>query len=137
MKILIGEDDKVQAETLAALFKKMSSELLDIRLAHTFADTVRLSHEYRVDVTYLDPGMPDIKDWREAAHRLNEILPPVIILTGQDDPTGEMELEFYKYGAQNVFQKVRDITLIVPHLLSSGASAHLRRVLPEKLANGQ
>lgn len=143
MKILIAEDDPAQAERLAVVFQKTSEQRLEIRVVDNWRDCIRVSHSWQSDVAYVDPGMPlepggRVLDWHESAPRVREIFPPVVILTGMPDPEGEMELEFYKYGAQNVFQKVQDIRLIVPHLLSSGASAHLRRVMPQVLAkNGR
>lgn len=132
MRILIIEDDAEQCELLSALFTKMSKEKLDIFSASTLERGIVLSFHLQPDVTYLDLNLPDSQDWRATIRAIPRIFPPVIVITAMDDPIGEIELEAYTFGAQNFFQKPKDLKLLVPHLLSTGAAAHLRRVMPAK-----
>ena len=135
MKILLIEDDKVQAETLAKLLDKASAQKVEIFIAHALREGIDKSWEVLADVTYLDLCLPDAVDWKVVAHSIPKMYPPVIIVTGMDDPDQEIKLECFTYGAQNFFQKQRDMKLLVPHLLSTGAAAHLRRDAPKRLAH--
>jgi DNA-binding response OmpR family regulator len=134
MKILIVEDDPAQSETLAKLLKKSAGETnVSIERAGTLREGISKSNALRVDVTYLDLALPDVKDFHETIHAIKDFYPPVIVITGMDDADGAIKLECFTYGAQNFFLKPRDLKLLVPHLLSTGAAAHLRREAPKRL----
>jgi DNA-binding response OmpR family regulator len=138
MRILLVEDDPTIADTLAKLLTKSAGDVnaISIIRAGTLREGIRKSNEHQVDVTYLDLCLPDSHDWQETAHAIRKFYPPVIIVTGLDDPDGSIKLECFTHGAQNFFVKPKDMKLLVPHLLSSGAAAHLRREAPKRLANG-
>jgi DNA-binding response OmpR family regulator len=135
MKILIVEDDPEQSEILAKLFLRAGGSGFQVECAHTLREGIMASFSFKADVTYLDLLLPDVKDWRETVRAIPEFFPPVIVLAA--NLNDEIELECYKYHAQNVFEKVRDIRLIIPNLLSTGASAHLRRNAPGLLEHGR
>jgi DNA-binding response OmpR family regulator len=134
VKILIVEDDPAQAETLAKLLKRAAGEMhVSIEQAGTLREGLEKSWASRVDVTYLDLSLPDVKDFHETIRAIKDFYPPVIVITGMDDADGAIKLECFTYGAQNFFLKPKDIKLLAPHLLSTGAAAHLRREAPKRL----
>lgn len=135
MKILLIEDDDLQSNLLAKLLHKSSEHEMEIDIARNLTEGIRKSHELRPDVCYLDLCLPDATV-EEVIGSIKKIYPPVIIISGMDDPDESLKLDCFAHGAQNYFQKQRDMRLLVSHLLSSGAAAHLRREAPRRLAYG-
>jgi DNA-binding response OmpR family regulator len=135
MRVLIIEDDGTQAETLARLLRKTTSGRWETSTAGTFTQGVALSNSLRPAITILDLCLPDMPDtpempgWMRVAHGIPTIHPPVIVITGLDDPDKQIKFECYRYGAQNVFAKGIDNDLLVTHLVFSLESALLRREL--------
>src|ERR1043166_2244157 len=80
---------------------------------------------------YLDLSLPDASV-DEVIGSIKFLYPPVIVITALDDPNQDLKLECFAHGAQNFFQKPKDMRLLVPHLLSPGAAAHLRREAPPR-----
>lgn len=103
------------------------------------------SEHLRPNVTFLDLCLPDAEDWREVANtiwapwkdpNLTLFHPPVIVVSGMEDPDYEIELECYAQGAQNFFKKPFAQKFLgmfastdknfAAHLLSAAGSADLR-----------
>lgn len=135
MKVLIVEDDKEQAETLSRLLEKSVTDGISILIANNLSDGLTKSWDHGVDVTYLDLCLPDASV-DEVVEKIKDFFPPVIVITALDDPDQSLKLRCFAHGAQNFFRKPNDMRLLVPHLISSGAAAHLRREAPKCLANG-
>jgi DNA-binding response OmpR family regulator len=133
MRILLIEDDAEQATALARLLEKISENKLSIDIAHTLKEGIRKSQAMHPDVCYLDLSLPDASV-DEVIGSIKFLYPPVIVITALDDPNQDLKLECFAHGAQNFFQKPKDMRLLVPHLLSTGAAAHLRREAPRMLA---
>lgn len=136
MRILIIEDDPVQADTLGKLLQAAGcngSREMEIEIARDLAEGITISHRMKPDVCYLDLCLPDAS-MDEVVHSIKKIYPPVIVVSGMDDPNQDLKLRCFAHGAQNYFQKQKDMRLLVPHLISTGAAAHLRRDAPKMLA---
>src|SRR4030095_14924415 len=135
MRVLIIEDDDMQAETLSKLLRKTTSGRWETATARTFTQGVALSNSIMPAITILDLSLPDMPDtpdmpgWMRVAHGIPTIHPPVIVVTGLPDPNKEIKFECYRYGAQNVFAKGTDNDLLLTHLVFSLESALLRREL--------
>jgi len=138
MKILIIEDDKGQAETLAKLLKKQRERQgdLDVECAPTLHDGISKGQMFKPDVTLLDPGLPDVSDWKESLNAIKELPRPVVVVTGLDDRDHQITLAAFMAGAEDVFHKPFCTTL-TDRLLSAVTSAVLRyRARMGILANG-
>lgn len=135
MKILLIEDDPVQSDTLAKLLLEAGckgGKEMAIEIAGNLAEGIAMSHQLHPDVCYLDLCLPDAA-MDEVIGAINKIYPPVIVVSGMDDPNQDLKLKCFAHGAQNYFQKQKDMRLLIPHLISTGAAAHLRREAPKML----
>lgn len=130
-RMLLAEDDGQAAAALTRLLKRVNGSI-EVITVKTLADALACSTQLRANVTLLDPNLEDTNDWHEAIHAIPRFNPPVIVVTGMDDPNREVMLEAFKYGAQNVFYKPYEMK-VVEQLVSSATAAHLRVVMPERL----
>jgi DNA-binding response OmpR family regulator len=129
MRILIVEDDKPTEETLAKLLRKLSQEDLEIFHARTLAEGIAMSHKVLADITLCDVILPDAQDYHQVgqAIKTGKFFPPVIITTGLEDPTRDMEIYFMKCGAQQVFHKPY-VEQVVALIISASAAAAMRKL---------
>jgi len=127
MKILIIEDDHGQAETLAKLLlaQRRKQKDLDIACADTLTAGFEKAARVRPDVTLLDPGLPDVANWKESLKAIPNLPPTVVVVTGLPDENYELTREAYAAGAEDVFHKPFCTTL-TDRLLSALTSAVLR-----------
>jgi len=133
MRILIVEDNKASAATLSKLLKKNSDSVdLDVRTADTLAEGLHLSNTSYppADITILDLSLPDSPDWHDTVKAIPKFHPPVIVMTGFDLVT--VELECYAFGAQDVFSKAAAVKMI-DVVMRAITSARLRTVAPTLL----
>ena len=129
MRILIVEDNQQEKDTLTKLLKKLIDHLT-IYHACTLAEGIKLSHTVQADITLLDPGLPDVKDYKEVGKAIKEGLffPPVIITTGMPDPNHEREIFFMRCGAQQVFHKPY-VEQVVALIASAATAAAMRQLV--------
>ena len=66
LKILVVDDNKDAAETLAQLITLLDN---DVRIAHDGIEAIKLAEEYRPDLILMDIGMPNINGY-EATRRI-------------------------------------------------------------------
>ena len=136
MRILLVEDDPKQVDLLGKLLvKSIDGDKLAVYHAGTLEEGLEKSRELKLDVTYLDLNLPDAPV-EKVINSIKDFYPPVIVMTALDDPDQSLKLQCFAHGAQNFFQKPTDLKLLVPHLISTGAAAHLRRDAP-KLLDGR
>lgn len=128
MRILLVEDHKATADRLSVLLKK-AEESLEISIAHTLADGLRMSDEIEPDITLLDLCLPDCESWRDTVAAIPKFKPPVIVVTDMEDP--DIKVEAYRAGAENVFKK-RTILTVASVLISAATSARMRRLVKEE-----
>lgn len=107
LRILIAEDDELQSRPLELLiYKRVGAKLaetgiqLEVVVARTLEEAIRLAPE--ANVTILDLGFPD-SDPVDTILSINKFRPPVIVITGHDDP--ELWASCRARGADHVFLK--------------------------------
>lgn len=107
MKILIIEDNILQCELMRQLFERLISRPLlqkrievVIEIVTTLAEG--LSHAESANATIIDLGLPD-SDVLNTISSLHRFRPPVIVMTGHDDP--DLIASCKANGAHDVFVK--------------------------------
>lgn len=138
LHILVIEDHMEMAAALCRLITQKIS-FAQCRMAHTFADGMRMAHETRADITILDIHLPDAT-LDEVVTSIPKIPRPVIVVTEMDDPEEILMNYCYAYNADNFYLKRNllkiitswDAEMTARQLVSSIASAHFRHVMPEK-----
>src|SRR5262245_2686495 len=109
IKVLLIEDNPVQAKMMEQLLKESSSPAFDVHIAGRLSDGLEQIHSKTgVDVILLDLVLPDSEDLETFA-RVHATAPdlPVVILTGIDDvATAARAVEL---GAQDYLLKSKAI----------------------------
>lgn len=103
MKVLIIDDDEQTRRSLANLLRilwKCEEVGLEIEEAGTLAAGLALAES--ANLTILDLGLPD-SDLVTTIQSISRFPPPVIVLTGTDDPT--VSASCVANGAAHVFVK--------------------------------
>jgi PAS domain S-box-containing protein len=103
-KILIVEDNEIDAVLLKHTLKAAGRPDLELTVAGQVGDAIRLLHENRFDVILSDLSLPD-SDGLETFTRLYANAPetPIILLTGFDNES--LGLEAVRAGAQEYIVK--------------------------------
>lgn len=101
-KILLIEDDSVDAETIERMLQRNSSET-SITHAKTVSEAVECIRRCRFDAIISDLSLPDSRDLNTVS-RLLEAAPaaPIIVLTGSNEEVGA---ELIRSGANDFLQK--------------------------------
>lgn len=109
--MLLGEDNPDEAEALTKLILKLTEPgSVEIHHAATLLGTIEASKFLKPNVTLLDLNLD--RPWNEVADAIeHDILPPVVVVTGMDDPNEEIAEYCYLRGAQNVIYKPTAIRL--------------------------
>lgn len=109
--MLLGEDNPDEAEGLIRLIMRLTEPgSVDIHHATTLIGTIEASKFLKPNVTLLDLQLD--RPWNEVADAIeNDILPPVVVVTGMDDPNEEIAEYCYLKGAQNVIYKPTAVKL--------------------------
>lgn len=132
MRILIVEDNPDAARILGKLLELHTRPVhIEVRMTSRLDDALAMSNDFKADVTLLDLILEDEKDWRKTADAIRTgFHKPVIVLTGMDDPNGEIEIYCRACGAKEVFQKAM-AERFTETLVSTVIGAHLRNRAPE------
>lgn len=107
MKILIVEDDYAQSGLMRQLFERLIVKPLILQRIRVNIETVTtmadaLLHADSANATVIDLGLPD-SDPASTIAALNRFRPPVIVMTGHDDP--DLIASCKENGADEVFVK--------------------------------
>lgn len=103
--MLLAEDNNLEAEALIRLLMRLTEPgSIDIHHVTTLFAVIEASKILRPNVTLLDLQLD--RPWNEVADAIeNDIIPPVVVVTGMDDPNEEIAEYCYLKGAQNVIYK--------------------------------
>ncbi len=104
-KILIVEDDNIDAETLKRQLQKELKEPFEWARASCLAEAIDILTLEKMDMIFLDIGLPDAVSLEDSVSRLFKLSPhtPLIVLTGDDNL--EQGILAVKLGAQDYLVK--------------------------------
>jgi PAS domain S-box-containing protein len=86
VRVLLVEDDPVDARLLRAMFNEPSSRKMELTYVRRMSEAVNHLMASACDIILLDLGLPDAKGL-EAVRRLHAVAPrvPLVVLTGSED----------------------------------------------------
>jgi len=104
MKILLVEDDAVDARSLCAMLREQISANIDVTRAESMGEAEERLAKNTIDVVVLDLGLPDTQGL-EAVRRAHAAAShvPMVVLTDLDDES--LAVQALKEGAQDYFVK--------------------------------
>lgn len=133
-RLLIIEDNKVEAESMTSLLQERN---LEISVAGSGAEAIEILGREQIDCVVLDIGLPDMTgfDLLEHIHRSEKLRAiPVIIHTGRDlSHEDEMKLQHYAKsiiikGAKGPERLLNEVTLFL-HLVESDLPREKQRMI--------
>jgi DNA-binding response OmpR family regulator len=110
-KILAIDDDPAMTELLALLLKTHS---LEVSMANTGEDGIKLTREFNPDVIILDLMMPGMDGWQVCAQVRAFSNVPILILSALDGPG--MVASALDAGADDYLVKPVPVGVLVAHL---------------------
>jgi DNA-binding response OmpR family regulator len=110
-KVLVIDDDSAMTDLLALLLKTHS---LNVFLANTGEDGIKLTHEISPDVIILDLMMPGMDGWQVCKQVRSFSNVPILVLSALDSPG--MVASALDAGADDYLVKPVPIAVLVAHL---------------------
>jgi DNA-binding response OmpR family regulator len=111
LKVLAIDDDPAMTELLALLLKTHS---LDVYMANTGEEGIKLTHENSPDVIILDLMMPGMDGWQVCKQVRSFSNVPILILSALDSPG--MVASALDAGADDYLVKPVPVGVLVAHL---------------------
>src|SRR6202165_3531679 len=104
VRVLLVEDDPVDARLLRAMFNEPSSRKMELTHVRRMSEAVNLLVASAFDIILLDLGLPDAKGL-EAVRQLHAVAPrvPLVVLTGSEDES--LATQALQEGAQDYLLK--------------------------------
>jgi len=104
VRVLLVEDDPVDARLLRAMFNEPSSRKMELTHVRRMSEAVNLLVASAFDIILLDLGLPDAKGL-EAVRQLHAVAPrvPLVVLTGSEDES--LATRALQEGAQDYLLK--------------------------------
>jgi DNA-binding response OmpR family regulator len=112
-KVLVIDDDAAMTDLLGLLLKTHS---LDVYMANTGEDGIRLTHEISPDVIILDLMMPGMDGWQVCTQVRLFSKVPILVLSALDNPG--MVASALDAGADDYLVKPVPIGVLIAHLNS-------------------
>jgi DNA-binding NarL/FixJ family response regulator len=143
VKILVIEDNREVAEGLCRLLHSRM-EFVECKIVGTLAEGKRLAPEFQADVTTIDIVLPDATR-QEVLEAINEIYPPVVVVSALLDDDADLAALCWTYGAKGVLskrgllEKIDSIQGIIQkaRFIDAVTGSHLRATAPAQLAERQ
>ncbi|WP_426357215.1 PAS domain-containing protein [Pseudocolwellia sp. HL-MZ19] len=93
VSVLLVDDDNVDRENISRLLKKGNNQNYNITEAVTIAEGLQAIKDNDFSVVLLDYELPDgtAADFSKKAHKNNESIPPIILLSGRDEDSMDQD----------------------------------------------